>query len=67
MDRKLDLKNTTAGELKKFLAGIPDETQLELYDSGEAIIEEVMLEYETWDIIGEDMLSLDITSANSIY
>ena len=57
-------KDATVGELKKFLQGIPDSTEIMWWDSGEAVIDSIEFEFSGFD---DDTLDINIEAKNSIF
>lgn len=64
-EKKLNLKNATVGELKAFLNEIPDDIELEIWDSGEAMVGEVEITYNHYDVCSDDC-SIDIEAKNTV-
>ena len=66
MEKKLNLKNATVGELKAFLDEIPDDLELEVWEVGEGMVGKVELTYNQYEF-GSDDCSIDIEALNTIY
>ena len=66
MEKKLNLKNVTVGELKAFLNEIPDDLELEVWEVGDGMVGKVELTYNQYGFSSDDC-SIDIEALNTIY
>lgn len=66
MEKKLNLKNATVGELKTFLEDIPNDLELEIWEIGDGMVGKVELTYNHYDF-GANDCSIDIEAKNTIY
>lgn len=66
MEKKLNLKNATVGELKAFLDEIPNDLELDILETADAMVCKVELSYNQYEF-GTDDCSIDIEAKNTIY
>lgn len=66
MEKKLNLKNTTVGELKEFLNEIPDDLELDIWETADAMVCKVELTYNQYEFCADDC-SIDIEAKNTVY
>lgn len=66
MEKKLNLKNTTVGELKAFLNEIPNDLELDIWETGEGMVSKVEFIYNQYEF-GSSDISIDIEAKNTIY
>ncbi len=65
-EKKLNFNNATVGELKAFLNEIPDDLEIDIWETADAMVGKVELTYNHYDLCSDD-ISIDIEAKNTIY
>lgn len=66
MKLTIDLKTVqTAGQLKRFLENIDDDTSFMFWDLGDALVDKIYMEYIEYEHVPND-LSINVETSNTI-
>lgn len=65
-EKKLNLKNATVGEIKAFLDEIPNDLEIDIWETADAMVCKVELTYNHYEF-GSDDCSIDIEAKNTIF
>ena len=61
IEKMLKLNGATVGELRSILDGVSDDTEISVYEYGDAIVADVMLSVDDEDV------DINVDARNSIY